>query len=113
MKRKFSVCLTKRHQSTAKYVYVVTQSAVESEDAEREFRTLSRDFEQVTRALNEIDDVIDMDQNASCEQYILTRHSSVRKETGSKFEKCFVFKSQSQEYKPTYLGQSHLVSRVL
>jgi hypothetical protein len=35
MKRKFSEYLTKRHRSTAEYFYVVTQSAVESEDAER------------------------------------------------------------------------------
>jgi hypothetical protein len=93
MKRKFSECLTKRHRSTAEFFYVVAQSDVESEDAERGFRTLSGDFEQVSRALNEIDDVIDMDRNVSCEQYISTRHSSVRKEPVSKFEKCFVFES--------------------
>jgi hypothetical protein len=45
MKRKFTECLTKRHRSTAEYLYVVTQSAVESEDAERGFRMLSGDFE--------------------------------------------------------------------
>jgi hypothetical protein len=43
---------------------------VESEDADRGFRTLIGDFEQVTRALNEVDDVIDMDRNISCGQYI-------------------------------------------
>jgi hypothetical protein len=58
---------------------VVSQSPVESEDAEQGFKTLSGDFEQVTRALHEIDDVIDMDRNVSCEQYILTRQSSIRK----------------------------------
>jgi hypothetical protein len=80
MKQKFTECLTKRHRSTAEYFYVVTQSAVESEDAERGFRTLSGDFEQVTRPQNKSHDVIDMDRNVSCEQYISTRHSSVRKE---------------------------------
>jgi hypothetical protein len=59
---------------------VVTQSAVESEDAEPGFRTLSGDFEQVTRPQNKSHDVIDTDPNVSCEQYISTRHSSVRKE---------------------------------
>jgi hypothetical protein len=54
---------------------------------------LSGDFKQVTRALNEIDDVIDMDLNVSYEQYISTRHSSVKKEPVSKFEKYFVFES--------------------
>jgi hypothetical protein len=39
MKRKLTECLTKRHQPTAEYFYMVTQSAVESEDAERGFRT--------------------------------------------------------------------------
>jgi hypothetical protein len=39
MKQKFTECLTKRHRSTAEYFYVVTQSAVELEDAERGFRT--------------------------------------------------------------------------
>jgi hypothetical protein len=61
MKQKFTECLTKRHRSTAEYLYVVTQSAVESEDAERGFRTLSGDFEQVTRPQNKSHDVIDMD----------------------------------------------------
>jgi hypothetical protein len=65
MKQKFSESLTKRHRSTAEYVYVVTQSAAELEDADLGFRTLSGDFEEVTRALNEIDDVIDMDRNVS------------------------------------------------
>jgi hypothetical protein len=45
MKRKFTECLTKRHRSTAEYFYVVTQSSVESEDAERGFWTLRGDFE--------------------------------------------------------------------
>jgi hypothetical protein len=90
---KFSECLTKCHRSTAEYFYVVTQSAVESEDADRGFLTLSGDFEQVTRALNEVDDVLDIDRNVSCEQYISTRHLSVRKEPASKFEKKFIFKS--------------------
>jgi hypothetical protein len=45
MKRKFTECLTKRHRSTAEYFNMLTQSAVESEDAERGFRTLSGDFE--------------------------------------------------------------------
>jgi hypothetical protein len=40
MKQKFTECLTKRHRSTAEYFYVVTQSAVESEDP------LSGDFER-------------------------------------------------------------------
>jgi hypothetical protein len=79
-KRKFTECLTKRHRSTAEYVYVVTQSAAESEDAERGFRMLSGDFEQVTRPQNKSHDVIDMDRHVSCEHYISTRHSSVRKE---------------------------------
>jgi hypothetical protein len=38
MKRKFSECLTKRHRSTSEYLYGVTQSGVESEDADRGFR---------------------------------------------------------------------------
>jgi hypothetical protein len=46
MKLKFTECLTKHHQSTAESFYVVAQSSVESEDAEREFRMLSRDFER-------------------------------------------------------------------
>jgi hypothetical protein len=37
-KQQFTECLTKRHRSTAEYVYVVRQSAVESEDAEPGFR---------------------------------------------------------------------------
>jgi hypothetical protein len=86
MKQKFSECLTKCHRSTA-YFFVVTLSAVESEEAERGFRT------SLSRALNEIYDVIDMDRNVSCEQYISTRHSIVRKEPVSKFEKCFIFES--------------------
>jgi hypothetical protein len=45
----------------------VTQSAVESEDAERGFRTLSRDFEQVTRPQNKSHDVIDMDRSPPVE----------------------------------------------
>jgi hypothetical protein len=43
-------------------------------------KTLSEDFEQVTQALNESDDVVDMYmyRNASCEQYVSTRHSLVK-----------------------------------
>jgi hypothetical protein len=67
MKQKFSECLTKRHRSTAEYFYFVTQSAVESEDAERGFRTLSGDFEQVTRPQNKSHDVIDMDRSPPVE----------------------------------------------
>jgi hypothetical protein len=78
--KKFTECLKKRHRSTAEYFYMVTQSAVESEDAKRGFRTLSGYFEQVTRPQNKLHDVIDMDRNVSCEQYISKRHSSVRKE---------------------------------
>jgi hypothetical protein len=63
MKQKFTECLTKRHRSTAEYFYVVTQSAVESEDAERGFRTLSGDFKQVTRPQNKSHDVIDVDRS--------------------------------------------------
>jgi hypothetical protein len=37
MKQKFTECLTKRHRSTADFFYLVTQSAVESEEAERGF----------------------------------------------------------------------------
>jgi hypothetical protein len=59
---------------------VVPQSAVESEEAERGFQRLSGDFEQVTRPQDKSHDVIDMDRNVSCEHYISTRHSSVRKE---------------------------------
>jgi hypothetical protein len=81
MKQKFTECLTKRHRSTAEYFYVVTQSAVESEDAERGFRTLSGDFEQVTRPQNKSHDVIDMDRNVSCELYISTRHNIFRHDT--------------------------------
>jgi hypothetical protein len=81
MKQKFTECLTKRHRSTAEYVYVVTQSAVESEDAERGFLTLSEDFEQVTRPQNKSHDVIDMDRNVSCELYISTRHNIFRRDT--------------------------------
>jgi hypothetical protein len=56
MKQKFTECLTKRHRSTAEYFYVVKQSAVESEDAERGFRTLSSgDFEQVTNNISRRD----------------------------------------------------------
>jgi hypothetical protein len=80
MKQKFTECLTKRHRSIAEYCYVLTQCAVESEDAEWGFRTLSGDFEQVARPQNKSYDVIDMDRNVSCEQYISTRHSRVRKE---------------------------------
>jgi hypothetical protein len=80
-KEKFTECLTKRHQSTAEYFYVVTQSAVESEDAERGFRTLSGDFEQVTRPQNKSHDVINMDRNVSCELYISTRHNIFRRDT--------------------------------
>jgi hypothetical protein len=53
MKQKFTECITKRHRSTAEYFYVVTQSAVESEEAERGFRTSN------TAASH---DVIDMDR---------------------------------------------------
>jgi hypothetical protein len=80
MKRKFTECLTKRHGSTAEYFYVATQSAVESEDAEGGFRTLSGDFKQVTRPQNKVHDVIDIEWNVSCKKYISTRHSSVKKE---------------------------------
>jgi hypothetical protein len=34
---KFDECVTKHHRSTAEYVYGVTQSDVESEDAEQGF----------------------------------------------------------------------------
>jgi hypothetical protein len=44
MKRKCSENLTKGHRSTAEYVYVVTQSAVESEDAERGFISRANDI---------------------------------------------------------------------
>jgi hypothetical protein len=59
MKRKFNECLTKRHPSTSEYVYGVTQSDVESKDAERGFDKVARNF--------------------WCEQYISTRHLIVRK----------------------------------
>jgi hypothetical protein len=57
--------------------------------------TLSGDSEQVRWALNEIYEVIDMDLYVSCEQYMWTRHSSVRKEPVSKFEKMFRFRKFS------------------
>jgi hypothetical protein len=74
MKRKFTECLTKRHRSTAEYFNVVRQSAVESEDAERGFRTLSGDFEQVTQPQNKSHDVIDMDRSPPVElqKYIMS-----------------------------------------
>jgi hypothetical protein len=67
MKQKFTEFLTKRHRSTAEYVYLVTQSAVESEEAERGFQTLSGDFEQVTRPQNKSHDVIGMDRSPPVE----------------------------------------------
>jgi hypothetical protein len=81
MKRKFTECLTKRQRSTAEYFYVVTQSAVEPEDAERGFRTLSGDFEQVTRPQNKSHNVIDVDRNVSCELYISARHNIFQRDT--------------------------------
>jgi hypothetical protein len=38
-KQKFTACLAKRHRSTADFFNWVTQSAMESEEAERGFRT--------------------------------------------------------------------------
>jgi hypothetical protein len=46
-------------------------------NAERGFRMLSGDFEQLTRPQNKSHDVIDLDRNVSCEQYISMRHSNV------------------------------------
>jgi hypothetical protein len=82
-KQKFTESLAKRHRSTAEYFYLVTQSAVESEDAERGFRTLSGDFEQLTRPQNKSHDVIDRDRNVSCELYISPRHNIFRRDTGA------------------------------
>jgi hypothetical protein len=53
---------------------------------------LREDFDNVTRALNEIDEVIDMDRNVSREQYISTQYSIVRKETVLELKKCFILK---------------------
>jgi hypothetical protein len=51
----------------SRFFYVVTESAVESEDAERGFRTLSGDFEQVTRPQHKSHDVIDLDRSPPVE----------------------------------------------
>jgi hypothetical protein len=70
---------------------------------------LSGDFEQVTRPQNKSHDVIDMDWNVSCEQYISTRHSSVRKENQFGNLKMFCFESWLREYgvNPPTVSTSH------
>jgi hypothetical protein len=75
------------------HFYVVTRFAELSVEGRSEAAERERIFfDKVTdprRALIEIDDVIDVDRNVSCEQYISTRHSinvsSETKERNSQF----------------------------
>jgi hypothetical protein len=68
------------------------QSTVESEEAERGFRTLRGDFEQVTRPQNKLHDVIDMDRNVVRTIYFDATLERQKRESVWKFEKCFVLK---------------------